>query len=115
MRALFALCLLLLILPAAQALEPLKQAGSEALYQRVLTRPGADILAAPDGAAQVVDQPPPFAVLYVFARKEVAGKTFLAVGAPFAGPPLGWVGEDQVVPWSQQLLLAFTNPAYRLR
>ena len=115
MRALFALCLLLLILPAAQALEPLKQAGSEALYQRVLTRPGADILAAPDGAAQVVDQPPPFAVLYVFARKEVAGKTFLAVGAPFAGPPLGWVAEEQTVAWSQQLMLAFTNPAYRLR
>jgi serine/threonine-protein kinase PpkA len=54
-------------------------------------------------------------VLYVFARKETAGTTWLAVGAPFAGPPLGWIKAELTVAWSQQLLLAFTNPAYRLR
>ena len=115
MKALLALLMLVLLLPEAHAAEPLKQPGSEALYQRVLTRPGAQIFAAANRSSQIVDKPPPFAVLYVFARKEVAGVNFLAVGAPFNGPPLGWVEEDQVLPWSQQLLLAFTNPAYRLR
>jgi serine/threonine-protein kinase PpkA len=115
MRRLFALALLLLAAVPASALEPLKQAGSEALYQRVLTRPGAEIRAAPEAGASLVEIPPPFAVLYVFARKEAAGTTWLAVGAPFAGPPLGWIKAEQTVAWSQQLLLAFTNPAYRLR
>ncbi len=108
--------LLALLLPlGAAAAEPLKQPGKEQLYQRVLTRPDAVIRAAPDAAAKAVDTPPPFAVLYVFERKTVGSAEWLAVGAPFAGPALGWIEADKTVAWSQQLLLAFSNPAYRLR
>lgn len=110
------LVLLALLLPlSVQAAEPLKQPGKEQLYQRVLTRPDAVIRADPDATAQPVDQPPPFAVLYVFERRTVGGAEWLAVGAPFAGPPLGWVEAPATIAWSQQLLLAFSNPAYRLR
>lgn len=111
-----ALVLLALLLPlSAAAAEPLKQPGKEQLYQRVLTRPDAVIRAAPDPAADAVDTPSPFAVLYVFERRTVGTTEWLAVGAPFAGPPLGWLEADKSVAWSQQLLLAFSNPAYRLR
>ena len=85
MRALLFLIALLLPL-SAQAVEPLKQPGKEQLYQRVLTRPDATIRATPDAAAASVDQPPAFAVLYVFERQTVGGTEWLAVGAPFAGP-----------------------------
>ncbi len=110
------LALLVLVLPlAALAAEPLKQPGKEQLFQRVLTRPGAVIRVDPDATAKPVDQPPPFAVLYVFQRRAVGSTEWLAVGAPFAGPTLGWIPAEQTVAWSQQLLLAFSNPAYRLR
>jgi len=109
------LVLIALLLPLAAAAEPLKQPGKEQLYQRVLTRPDATIRATPDATAAAVDQPPAFAVLYVFERQTVGGTEWLAVGAPFAGPALGWIEAPRTIAWSQQLLLAFSNPAYRLR
>lgn len=101
-------------LPAA-ALEPLKQEGRETLYQRVLSRPAAVLHAEPAAGAPEVERPPAFTVYYVFERREAEGKTWLSVGGAFAGPPQGWLEAAESMAWDQQLLLAFNNPAYRLR
>lgn len=114
-RLLAGLLLALAVAWPAAALEPLKQEGRETLYQRILTRPAAVLRAEPAPGALELEKPPAFTVLYVFERKEADGKAWLNVGGAFAGPPLGWVEAGETVAWDQQLLLAFNNPAYRLR
>jgi len=110
-----ALLLALLLLPlAATAAEPLKQPGRETLYQRILSRPAATLMSEAGGTT-AVEALPAFSVLYVFERKQAGGKEWLAVGPAFEGPAIGWLPGDATVAWNQQLLLAFNNPAYRLR
>ncbi len=115
LRLLLAALLLAAAVPAAQALEPLLQPGRETLYQRILTRPDAEIRPEPAAAAAASEAPPAFSVLYVFARQEVAGAEWLQVGAAFEGPAIGWLPAAQTLDWNQQLVLAFNNPATRLR
>jgi serine/threonine-protein kinase PpkA len=94
--------------------KPLLMPGKTTLYQRVLTRPGAMLVAKPGaGSGQVV---PPLTIFYVYGReKDAAGKEFVQVGANAAGLVRGWLAGDQTIEWKQSLVLSFANRAGRDR
>ena len=95
----------------AQARTPLLMDGKTSLYQRVLTRPGAQMSAQPSVAA---GQPvPALSQYYVYERRPVDGAEWLAVGAGSRGTVDGWVRAEMTLPWKSQMALVFTNPAAR--
>ncbi|BAV75750.1 serine/threonine protein kinase PpkA [Pseudomonas chlororaphis subsp. aurantiaca] len=91
---------------------PLLMPGKKTLFQRVLSKPGAQVSgqpgAAPNGAAL-----PAFSVLYVYQRKAVAGGNWLEVGAASDGQRDGWLPAEQVSDWKQSLVLKFTERSGR--
>jgi hypothetical protein len=94
--------------------EALLMEGKRTLRQRVLTRPGAAYAPQPGGAAGTVASP--LTPLFVYARQPGPdGKTWLEVGAGSRGATLGWLPEDQTVPWQHTMTAAFHNPAGRER
>ncbi|SDO35375.1 hypothetical protein SAMN05216196_10528 [Lutimaribacter pacificus] len=93
----------------AQTARPLVREGTTTVYQRVLTRPGATLHTAPDGAAG--ETFPAFQPLYVFAREN----GWSQVGPSSLSGPVGWVADGTVVDWKQNIVAAFTNPAGRER
>ncbi|WP_171054011.1 vWA domain-containing protein [Arenibacterium halophilum] len=96
-------------LAAQTPARPLLVEGKQSVYQRVLTRPGAErfqaVDAAPEGAY------PAFQPLYVYG--EQAG--WYQVGRSISSGPEAWVKADTVVDWKQNIVAAFTNPAGRQR
>jgi serine/threonine-protein kinase PpkA len=89
--------------------------GKQTLQQRVITRPGAQLVrqvgAASGGAPQL-----PFSVFYVYGRQPAQGQSeWLEVGRSSRGQPDGWIRADQAIEWYQNLTLSFTNPAGRER
>lgn len=88
---------------------PLLVEGRETVFQRVLTRPGATMHAAPDAPA--LRQYPAFQPLYVYAR----APGWVQVGPSASADPEGWVAQAQVVAWKQNIVAAFTNAAGRQR
>lgn len=113
--ALLASALLLspVLLAAEEARKPLLMEGKKTLYQRILTRPGATLVAKPGeggGKAQ-----PAFSQLYVYERQTQEGRDWLLVGGGSRGKTDGWLEVAQTLPWRQQMALAFTNPANRDR
>lgn len=98
---------------AAPSRKPLVMEGKKTLYERVLTRPGAMVVASP-GAAE--GKPvPAFSQFYVYGRKTDAGQEWLEVGSGAQGQVNGWVKAASALPWKQQMALVFTNPAGRDR
>ena len=98
----------------AQDRQPLLIEGKQTLYQRVLSRPGAVLRAAPDSAATMTaDQVLPFTIYYVFDRQDVAGAQWLEVGRAQNGPAEGWLPADKAIDWRQTMTVAFSNPAGR--
>jgi serine/threonine-protein kinase PpkA len=100
--------------PQAQAAmrKPLLVEGKRSLFQRVLTRPGARLLAQPAaGAAVRQGDVKPFSVFYVYGRQG----DFLEVGASLAGGPVGFLPADRAIDWKQTIVAAFNNPAGRER
>lgn len=93
----------------AQDRRPLLMEGRQTLFQRVLTRPGATLHDAAGGP--VTGRFSPFEPLYVYAR---AGD-WMEVGRSMTRGPQGWVEVERVVPWRQNIVAAFTNPAGRER
>ena len=92
---------------------PLVLDGKKTLFQRVLTRPGAVLVAQPGEAA---GKPvPPLSQYYVYDRKAAAGRDWIEVGAGSRGRIDGWIAAEATLPWQQQMALAFTNPAGRSR
>lgn len=88
---------------------PLLQPGKQTLHQRVLTRPGAELLAQPDADdGELIDA---FTRYYVYGEHEQGGQRWLEVGMDTKGALSGWVDAASTVPWRQQLAVAFTNPA----
>ncbi|PMY33941.1 serine/threonine protein kinase [Pseudomonas sp. GW456-L14] len=91
---------------------PLLMPGKKTLFQRVLSKPGAQVSgqpgAAPSGAALLA-----FSVLYVYQRQTVAGGTWLEVGAASDGQRDGWLPAEQVSDWKQSLVLKFTERSGR--
>ncbi len=92
---------------------PLLMEGKRSLYQRILTLPGAALVAEPGGNGGA-----PLASLqrfYVYGRQESGGKQWLYVGATANCKREGWIAIDRTVPWNQQITVAFDNPAGRDR
>ncbi|MDH3451022.1 MAG: VWA domain-containing protein [Gammaproteobacteria bacterium] len=98
---------------AQDTLTPLRMEGKRTLYQRALTRLGAEIRAAPGEQGSVITRVPPFSVYYVYARETVGGSEWVQVGPSSAGEISGWVAADHLVDWKQMLVGWFTNPANR--
>lgn len=110
LAALAALTLLFAAPAEAQSdRRPLLKEGRKTVYQRVLTRPGALLHAAPEGEAARVY--PAFQPLYVYAARP----GWIEVGPSVSAGPEGWVRQAQVVRWRQNIVAAFTNPAGRKR
>ena len=90
---------------------PLLMAGKKTLFQRVLSKPGAQLSAdagSPPGKAL-----PAFSVLYVYQRKDVDGSPWVRVGAATDGRSDGWLPASQVSDWKQSLVLKFTERSGR--
>ncbi len=97
----------------AQARSPLLLEGKKTLFQRVLTRPGASLVARPgDAAGRAL---PPFSVFFVYERIEQAGRTWLLVGGGSDGRTQGHLAETDTVPWRHMITLAFASPTTRER
>ncbi len=112
MSALVVMSSMMLSVPEASvaADRPLLREGTETLYQRVLTRPGVRMYAAPD--AETPDGLfAPFQPLYVFDRQ---GERIL-VGHSSTRPPEGWIDAAQSIEWKQNIVTSFTNPTNRNR
>ena len=93
-----------------QARKPLLQEGKTALYQRVISAPGAMLVPdinSPDETLGV----PPFSGFYVYDRREDGGRRWVQVGTDSNGAVDGWVDGDQVFDWKQTLTVAFRDPA----
>ena len=119
-RSLAAAALLLLVgAPAAaiaQPRQPLPMPGKETLFQKVLTRPGVDLKAAPGADAEVAEALlPAFSLFYVYGEQEADGARWLEVGRTRDGTGLGWLPADATVAWKQTIVAAFSNPADRER
>jgi hypothetical protein len=92
---------------------PLRMEGKKTLYQRTLTRLGAELQEAPGTQADAGTRVPPFSVYYVYAREKVDGAEWVQVGPTSAGEISGWVAGEHLVDWKQMLVGWFTNPANR--
>ncbi|MDR1856438.1 MAG: VWA domain-containing protein [Desulfovibrio sp.] len=106
--ALSAFLLLLACLPshsmAAANSKPLLQDGKKTLYQRVISHPGAQLLATQAAGAKVLkDAVTPFTVFYVYGK----GQGKLEVGTSSTGAD-GWIDEEKTTRWDQSLTLLFT-------
>lgn len=94
---------------ATLAAAPMLVEGTNTIYQRVLTRPAAQLHSSVDG--DVVEQIPAFQPYYVFGRD--AG--WVRVGPSASRDATGWIPEADVVLWKQNIVGAFTNAAGRER
>lgn len=114
--AVLGVSVLLLAAPPAMAREALLMEGKTTLHQRILTRPGAQISAAPEpGAAMLEETIPPFSVYYVYGRRGSGDTEWIEVGAAREGEPKGWMPARFTVPWKHMLTLAFASRATRQR
>ena len=90
---------------------PLLMAGKKTLFQRVLSKPGAQLSA--DAGSTPGKALPAFSVLYVYQRKDVDGSPWVRVGAATDGRSDGWLPASQVSDWKQSLVLKFTERSGR--
>jgi hypothetical protein len=98
----------------AQVRRPLIQEGKTALYQRIITSPGAMLvsdLAKPSETRGV----PPFSTFYVYDRRDAGARKWVQVGTDSNGTIDGWVDGDQAFDWKQTLTVAFRDPAQHER
>lgn len=92
---------------------PLIVEGTQSIFQRVLSRPGAGVYET-IAAETLIESPPVFSHYYVFARQTEAGREWLEVGPNRAQEPTGWVLADKTLPWRQSIVLSFGNSQGRL-
>ena len=93
---------------AAPQARPLLMEGKQALYQRVLSKPGArffDQIQQGEGSPSA-----PFSVYYVYDRKVEGGSSWLKIGLNRHGVIAGWMPEIDTIPWNQGLTVAFRDP-----
>lgn len=94
---------------AANERRPLLVEGKTTVFQRVLAKPEARLHETPEGTPTGgirALQP-----LYVYARKE----NWVEVGRSRATGPEGWLPTERTVPWKQNIVVSFANPANRER
>ncbi len=103
------LCILLAgPLTAVATDHPLLMEGKRALYQRVLSKPGAQLfqqIQQGEGSSAT-----PFSVYYVYERQQRDGTSWLKVGLNRYGKIAGWLPESDTLPWNQGLTVAFRDP-----
>ncbi|MDJ0993781.1 MAG: vWA domain-containing protein [Dinoroseobacter sp.] len=92
-----------------QTQRPLLLEGTQTVFQRVVTKPGAVLRTTPDG--QAAAELHAFQPLYVYQRQD----GWLAVANSNAGGPNGWIRASEAVDWRQNIVGAFTNRAGRER
>ncbi|MFV3404804.1 protein kinase domain-containing protein [Pseudomonas sp. NY15463] len=98
-------------LAASEDGRPLLLPGKKTLFQRVLSKPDARLVANPgDASGQVL---PAFSVLYVYQRKDVGGQQWVEVGAASDGQRDGWLQAAQTSDWKQSLVLKLTERSGR--
>ncbi len=98
----FGVCLVGAVSSASAA--PLLQQGKKTLFQRVVSHPGAALLAEPKADGAVVRKSVvPFTVLYVYDRKDA----YIQVGTSTTQPE-GWMEAAKATDWNQSLTLLFT-------
>ncbi|MEJ2611398.1 MAG: VWA domain-containing protein [Candidatus Thiodiazotropha sp.] len=87
---------------------PLLMEGKRALFQRVLSKPGARYF---DQIQQGKGTPStPFSVYYVYERKTHKNSNWLKIGLNRHGAITGWIPEVDTLPWNQGLTVAFRDP-----
>lgn len=95
--------------PVSPHAAPLLQEGKTSLFQRVVSHPGAKLLAEPRVDAKAVQESVvPFTAFYVFARNG----NWLQVGLSTAAPA-GWLETAHATDWNQSLTLLFAPRAGR--
>ncbi|MCU7853934.1 MAG: VWA domain-containing protein [Candidatus Thiodiazotropha sp. (ex Monitilora ramsayi)] len=107
-QILFALLLLAMGSSALSQSEPLLMEGKQALYQRVLSKPGARIFTQPQEGNG--DPATPFSAFYVYKRETRDGSTWVQLGLNRYGETTGWMPEIDTIPWNQGLTVAFRDP-----
>lgn len=111
------LCIAAAVAPPvnAQARKPMLIEGKTELFQRILTRPGASLARGVGAPGETpVD---PFTPLYVYGYHPVdgGGQTYIEVGTDTKGTVVGFLPENETVPWRHALVLAFSEPVARDR
>jgi serine/threonine-protein kinase PpkA len=87
--------------------QPLLMPGKQALYQRVLAIPGAQLHNAIGEPGEAIT---PFTAYYVYARKQQGGEEWLQVGTDRYGKLQGWVRNSDALEWNQGLTVTFREP-----
>jgi serine/threonine-protein kinase PpkA len=100
----------------AEERAPLLIEGKTALYQRVLTRPGAKMHSEPTPrGGEQAPSVSPFSVYYVYDRKVIQDQGWVEVGPKSRGGTLGWLPTDATIDWKQTMTAAFTPRVGRER
>jgi serine/threonine-protein kinase PpkA len=96
--------------PSASTARPSQPAGTaNDLPAKILTRPFANIYKEPRDGVKVRENVPAFSAYSVSER--VPGWYRVSTGGPNGS--LGWMKEDDVVEWKQNLVVEFTHPEGR--
>jgi serine/threonine-protein kinase PpkA len=98
---------------AEESARPLRVEGKRTLYQRVLTRLGAELRRTPEASGDLIERARPFSIYYVYDRRSGEGVDWLRLGPSSNGDTTGWVRSDQLVEWKQTLIAFFTRPGNR--
>ena len=125
-RALFAVAAIGLLLgtpafspafaAAKAARQPLSMDGQPEFQQRVLTLPGAVLMAEPKADAAVKDaRLPAFSIFYVFDRKLVGPDSWMEVGRTVDGRSTAWVKAAQTQDWEIMLVMQYAPAGQRQR
>ncbi len=101
--------------PAQDVRRPLTQAGKQALYQRVIAVPGAELAEEVGDAPDATRRIAPFTTYYVYERRDADDEQWLAVGDDTVGTVVGWLRGRHAVDWKQTLTVAFRDPAEHSR
>ncbi len=99
----------------AQPRRPLTQDNKKALYQRIITVPGAIMAARIGDRPDATRRVPPFSTYYVYDRRTRDGREWLEVGSDSNGSIDGWIVGEEAVNWKQTLTVAFRDAAEQER
>ena len=113
MKSILSTAILLMVTLASSTIlanpaKPLLMPDKEALYQRILTVPGATL--ETDAGKRSGDPIQPFSAFYVYQRLQQSGNDWLMIGTDRHGGVSGWVNATDTLEWSQGLTVAFRDP-----
>lgn len=93
---------------AAEENRPLLIEGKKTLFQRVLAKPGAQLVSIPGKA----DAKPvtPFTAFYVYSRVDFEGRSWVQVGYDTHGKKGGWIPDQDLIEWNHGLTVSFRDP-----